>query len=74
MKLHLHLVSRSKFCGNVSDVISPTPRNAIDVLMQSSETISYPPVPSWISARNKKDNLYNAIVHMFEKKKGCSYL
>lgn len=46
---------------------NPT-RNAADVLMQTSMASSCLAVPTRVSARNRKDDLYNAIVDLFEEK------
>ena len=44
---------------------NPT-RNAFDI--ESSVSLSTPDTPCRVSARNRKDDLYNAIIDMFEEK------
>ena len=46
---------------------NPT-RNAFDILMESSVSLSTPDTPCRVSARNRKDDLYNAIIDIFEEK------
>lgn len=59
-----------KYFVTVREVENPVdpPRNAFDVLMHASVSLSYPAVPSRISARNRKDDLYNAVIDLFEQK------
>ena len=49
----------------------PVPRppavNAFDVMMLSQRSLSIPTIPSRIPSRSKKDDLYNALVGLFEQ-------
>ena len=55
----------------VSFAPDPVPRppavNAFDVMMLSQRSLSIPTIPSRIPSRSKKDDLYNALVGLFEQ-------